>query len=467
MTRSASSPGPSPLGTVGPYVVLGEWPTRGGPRYLRVSDHVTGLSAVLQLFAALPVSLEQAGPPASEALLPFTDYLPNAVMPEGIGLVTELPLGARPASDPLLAARGALAGLQVLHGAGRAHGHLHPALLWQVGGMVRVAGGGIYSLGETYTAARDLQDLGRVLELLGGPLPAPLQVLHQPGNLSAQQILESLEKVGDAPRALETAHTQETEPPPAAEALSVAGLPIAEPQTMPRPLPDVPTAASLQPPAPAVAEPEQTQAAVTELAEPAPLKSGTPQPVAPRTATPARPASPQPAAKVPELRLGEVKGAALRAAQRLKADAQRLGQTVPGPAGDAIGRGQSVPVQAARATVSAPPRKLLPVWLWPLLALLLLATLLGLWKGGQPRSQAGCCSVEFRVVGGNSASLTLQSAPLGTGWQAGRSLGTIPSRVQFPAAGTYRLMVSSQGFTPAPLNLTVPTTRPITVNLAP
>ncbi|WP_102127058.1 PEGA domain-containing protein [Deinococcus planocerae] len=170
---------------IGPYVaardLTGDLPG-GEVRTLRATDRLTGMPVLLHVLdqaVALPAL------PHDPALLPFTD---SGVDGEAVYLATELPPHAVPAADPLLAARGALAGLAALHEAGLTHGGVGPAQLWSVDGRVALAGAGLpWARGKA--PGDDLRDLAATLETLGG-LPAPLR--GAPETLSARDLLARL-----------------------------------------------------------------------------------------------------------------------------------------------------------------------------------------------------------------------------------------------------------------------------------
>lgn len=187
--------------SIGPYVVVREIPTRPGfspdggqIRTYRATDRLTGIPVLLH---DLPTMTGVPSLPPSPALLPFTDIVVNA---GEAYLVTELPPNAVPARDPHQAARGALAGLAALHESGLVHGNLNTAQLWSVDGPVRLAGGGRYPLGGSFTAERDLQALAATLDDLGG-LPPILALLRtEPQRVSARDALQLLQ-AGEQPPA--------------------------------------------------------------------------------------------------------------------------------------------------------------------------------------------------------------------------------------------------------------------------
>jgi hypothetical protein len=114
-------------------------------------------------------------------------------------------------------------------------------------------------------------------------------------------------------------------------------------------------------------------------------------------------------------------------------------------------------------------------WRWPVLvAALLVLVLGGLWAWGQGRAQpqgvtaAACCSVQFELSGAAPASgvrLTLAQAPAGADLSPGAVLGTVPGTVRLPSAGTYRVRVAADGFTPETVSVTVPAAAPVRIEL--
>lgn len=183
---------------IGPYVVNREVSPvrRSDPaeatlpltsRTLWVTDRLTGMPALLH---ELPTPMPAPELPRSAWVLPFSDLV---VEGSQAYLVTELPLNAVPASDPVLAARATLAALETLHSHGLAHGGLDSGQLWSVDGQVMVVGGGLHRLDRQFTVARDLQDLATTLDDLGG-LPPILSLLRNPSDtLSAREARQLLE----------------------------------------------------------------------------------------------------------------------------------------------------------------------------------------------------------------------------------------------------------------------------------
>jgi hypothetical protein len=114
-------------------------------------------------------------------------------------------------------------------------------------------------------------------------------------------------------------------------------------------------------------------------------------------------------------------------------------------------------------------------WRWPVLVGALVVLVLGgLWVWGQGRAQpqgmaaAACCSVQFELSGAAPASgvrLTLAQAPAGAGLSPGAALGTVPGTVSLPSAGTYRVRVAADGFTPETVSVTVPAAAPVRIEL--
>lgn len=194
--RGGRAAGPLILGSVkpiGPYVAVQELPppatgvaaAQSPVQTLRASDRLTGIPVLLHL---LPHAQDLPQMPVSPHLLPVVD---SGVDGEQAYLVTELPLQARPASDPLLTARGALSALAVLHGQGMAHGGVSAAQLWTLDSGVALAGAGLPWRGDAGPAA-DLSDLVLTLGEMGA-LPEALRPLQdQPGSLSARDALARL-----------------------------------------------------------------------------------------------------------------------------------------------------------------------------------------------------------------------------------------------------------------------------------
>ncbi|AFD24960.1 carboxypeptidase-like regulatory domain-containing protein [Deinococcus gobiensis] len=195
---------------------------------------------------------------------------------------------------------------------------------------------------------------------------------------------------------------------------------------------------------------------------------------APPLTPPARPASapePERLTSAPRrelrpmrLRWSEGRGAETGGWQRRRAEADpgpaEAGPANPGSPGTGLGR----PDLGAALTR----------WRWPVLAALLLVLLLGaVWAWGQGRGpQAGagadCCTVRFELSGAAPASgvrLTLAQAPAGAGVRSGASLGTVPGTVRLPSAGTYRVRVAAEGFTPETVSVTVPVSAPVRIEL--
>ncbi|MEF2278121.1 hypothetical protein V3W47_07395 [Deinococcus sp. YIM 134068] len=174
---------------IGPYVAardLAGDPSGSGVRTLRATDRLTGMPVLLHVLgrAVAPPAL-----PPSPALLPFTD---SGVDGELVYLVTELPLHAQPAADPVLAAHGALTGLSALHEAGLTHGGVAPAQLWSVDGHVALAGAGLPWEGHrdgAGTPRDDLRALAATLRELGGVPPA---LRDAPESLTARELLTRL-----------------------------------------------------------------------------------------------------------------------------------------------------------------------------------------------------------------------------------------------------------------------------------
>ncbi|ACO45397.2 hypothetical protein DEDE109153_03895 [Deinococcus deserti] len=172
---------------IGPYVAARDLSgAQQSVRTLHATDRLTGMPVLLHL---LPGPLAVPELPDHPALLPFSDH---GVYSGQAYLVSELPLHAQPASDPLLAARGALLALDALHSAGLVHGGVGPSQLWSVDGEVVLAGAGLPWHAGQASAQTDLRDLVQTLDTLGG-LPARLAPLRDaPGTLSARDALDRL-----------------------------------------------------------------------------------------------------------------------------------------------------------------------------------------------------------------------------------------------------------------------------------
>ncbi|OOV15050.1 hypothetical protein [Deinococcus sp. LM3] len=224
--------------SIGPYVAARELPGRTGSpvRTLRATDRLTGMPVLLHVLPYPPALPEL---PEHPHVLPVVD---SGVDGDHGYLVTELPLQARPASDALLTARGALSALAALHGRGVVHGGLSPAQLWSVDGHVLLTGAGLPWGGDP-GPADDLYALAVILSEMG-PLPAALRPLaEQPGTLSAAQALSRLNATpGTQAAPPVTADPLPAQPLPPATPLPAAPLPAA-------PLPErpVPEAAPSEP----------------------------------------------------------------------------------------------------------------------------------------------------------------------------------------------------------------------------
>lgn len=174
---------------IGPYVAARELSgDQQTVRTLRATDRLTGMPVLLHLLPG-PVTVPDL--PDHPALLPFTD---QGLDGSQAYVVSELPLHAQQAADPLLAARGALQALDALHSAGLVHGGVGPAQLWSVDGEVVLAGAGLAWGAREASAQADLRDLAQTLDALGG-LPARLAALRDaPGTLSARDALARLKQ---------------------------------------------------------------------------------------------------------------------------------------------------------------------------------------------------------------------------------------------------------------------------------
>ncbi|WP_135227593.1 hypothetical protein [Deinococcus fonticola] len=116
-----------------------------------------------------------------------------------------------------------------------------------------------------------------------------------------------------------------------------------------------------------------------------------------------------------------------------------------------------------------------PAWLLP--ALLGLVLLLGLLVWGLSRRPAAaraapaaagqCCTVNFRVSGGGRASISILNTTSRGRWAPGEVIGKVPGTLNLPGPGQYKLGVTSEGFSPANVDVTVPTSQPVTIRLGP
>ncbi|WP_291427021.1 PEGA domain-containing protein [Deinococcus sp.] len=574
---------------IGPYVVIREVsPTPGTPvrsdegggvsRTLLVTDRVTGMPALLHGLCR-PRPAPQL--PRSPSLLPFVDLVRSG---DDTYLVTELPPQVTAANDPVLAARGALSALNVLHMSGLAHGAIDAGQLWSVDGRVMLAGGGLTPLGPDYTAARDLRDLAVALDQIGG-LPGILGLLRDPPtDLSAQ----------DARKLLEAgARDEMSASAPSLSPASLFGSGTLLPQqgsyvrqssldeSGPSPAAALrpPSAVTVYPAAPAppgtdlgagtldaeniadfklnidewdfpvslkerLQEEGQYAAAApnhsTRTAATFPTGAGVTT-VAEASAVPlSPPTSPESAPTAAETRK---RGVASRARDRLRADTARLKtlaearrDLAPGQWAEVVGSAgvptespqerrrreqqamqaqakldvqnaadrQSTATSARQSSVGGEPlpagerRTLKPIratwsadqtwhvvredgatpsfapprWLWPVLGGLAAALLLtALVHNRRQPSAAPCCTVQFILKGANAqnktAHLTVETAPAAARLQPGQSVGQAPGTVHLAVPGQYRLRVSTDGFTPASLKVSVPTSQPVTINLGP
>ncbi|UQN05680.1 hypothetical protein [Deinococcus sp. QL22] len=156
-------------------------------RTLRATDRLTGMPVLVHV---LPAALPVPQLPDHPALLPYSD---EGMDGEDAYLVTELPLHAVLASDPVLAARGALAGLAALHSTGLIHGGVSTSQLWSVDGRVALAGAGLPWSEGPGSPDDDLRALADALAQLGG-VPEPLRALQDsPGTLTALAALARLQ----------------------------------------------------------------------------------------------------------------------------------------------------------------------------------------------------------------------------------------------------------------------------------
>lgn len=584
---------PSILGRVkpiGPYVAVQALPPPASGvaaadsmiQTLRATDRLTGIPVLLHV---LPQAQSLPEIPVSPHLLPVVD---SGVDGEQAYLVTELPLQAHPALDPLLAARGALAALDTLHGQGLAHGGVSQSQLWNHDGGVALAGAGL-PWREDATPQADLSDLALTLQAMGA-LPEALAPLRdQPGTLSARAALARLADASpDGPQGV-VAGSGGSLSPAAAAPLPEPGMRGADPTRTAEAVglsrtPAVRVVARSQ--AQEAGEGKATASSTSGVA--APSGAGGPEQLAGKAeqkaagqgegtgqlgrdapapaplvspfsnAPTGQPETPQERRKRQnderrEQAMLDSQAAAQRKAARLKAQQEEearhaasaaeqaaLGVPVPepfqmgfvptqpageahagadvqsrqierlpaslrrpsGPPQDAVQRlpgGESAPARASarnltpirigwdeddswRVVRTAPETRPTPPlmrWVPLALALVVLLVLALVWAlgartpsavGADPVSAGRSVSsraVTFTVRGaaGVTAQLSVVSAPDGANLSAGQNLGAVPGQIQFPVEGPYRLKVVAQGYRPATLDLKVPRTQPVTIDL--
>ncbi|WP_272977000.1 PEGA domain-containing protein [Deinococcus geothermalis] len=408
--------------SIGPYVaardLTGDRPA-GAVRTLRATDRLTGIPVLLHV---LPHAVPLPELPQDPALL-----LPSEGGIDGdtAYVVTELPPHALPATDPVLAARGGLAALAALHGAGLTHGGVDAAQLWSVDGRVALAGAGLPWGGEA-TPAGDLRDLLRTLETLGGVPPALRDV---PDEATARDLLARL----DVP-------VQEPEKGRAAPDWAAASA-------SPLPTSLVAIASSAEPVRTDSAD-EQAPAPQASEAEP-PSKAAEVAPLPPTARS-------IPTERVP--------------ARRVAGDPVRI-------TWDANGTRRVI--KSGRDEV---PRR--PGWRRPVLTLFLLLLIVLLlfagWRAWRSSTvpvsasasqtpSAACCDVRFTVQGTPAAPvrLSLVSAPAGVKVDPDRVVGQAPGTVRLPQPGTYTLRVAAEGYTPGMVTVKVPSAVPVQITLTP
>lgn len=443
----------APVKPIGPYVaardLTGDRPA-GAVRTLRATDRLTGMPVLLHV---LPHAAPLPGLPPDPALLPPSE---GGIDGDTAYVVTELPPHAVPASDPLLAARGALAGLAALHEAGLAHGGVGTAQLWSMDGRVALAGAALPWGGEA-TPARDLRDLTDTLGTLG-EVPQALRDL--PAGATARDLLARLDA---SPPARVTRRRDAAQPVPAASERAQSSPPQGSAPATPVPLSDPPASrlvvaavpaepvqvvqvGSPEAPSPVPAQPVSAEVGATAEAPNSPLEGEGASPTAARS----------PTGRVP--------------ARRLSGEPVRI-------AWDADGTRRVVKPGREAAPPPRRARRRAPGWLLPLLALLLLLLLAGVWwaqRGASapvPTAAASptCCEVRFKVqgAGGVPVRLGVVSAPAGSGFTPGQEVGQAPGVVRLPRRGKYTLRVSAQGYTPETVVVTAPSSRPVPITLTP
>ncbi|GGO19821.1 hypothetical protein [Deinococcus humi] len=565
---------------IGPYVAVQALPppVTGAAaassliRTLRATDRLTGIPVLLHL---LPHAQSLPELPVSPHLLPVVD---SGMDGEQAYLVTELPLQAHPARDPLLTARGALAALSTLHGQGLSHGGISAAQLWNHDGGVALAGAGLLWRQDA-TPQADLSDLALALQDMGA-LPEVLRPLRDhPGSLSAREALVLLDGAPPSAETPQPASDGATEPtpskPPGLEArgsgVDPAGTGGGEDGSA---TPHVRVVARYQR--------QEASGATTMAPSSSEETSGTSMPekpggdvrrqegdapptgprVSPFSNAPAgQPETPQERRKRQnderrEQAMLDSQAAARRKAARLKAQkeeeereaasaaeqaargvpvpepfqmgfvaAPEDGEARPGndpqarqierlpaslrrpaeaplqgtvqrlPGGDAgptrspsrnltpirIGWDEDDSWRVVRTAPKARPAPPLLRWVPLALALIVLLVLALVWALGAARTSAitagtasavsgsksspGAVTFTVRGAAGVTARLSVVSAPDGANLSADQNLGVVPGQIRFPVAGTYRLKVLARGYRPATLDLTVPRTQPVTIDL--
>lgn len=441
----------APVKPIGPYVaardLTGDRPA-GAVRTLRATDRLTGMPVLLHV---LPHAAPLPGLPAHPSLLSPSE---GGIDGDTAYVVTELPPHALPASDPLLAARGALSGLAALHEAGLTHGGVGKEQLWSVDGRVALAGAGL-PWGGAATPTQDLSDLADTLRALGGIPPA---LRDAPPGATARDLLARLDAA----------------PPP-------------EPARSPAPNPRVPVTPAApeseqaspstpaQKDAPSTPVPVPPSAPVVVAAPPDPVQVGAEEATGEASPSPAE-VTAEPTSKEEEGAAPPVTPTPSRATSG-RVPPRRVGGEPVRIAWDADGTRHVVrPGQVAPA-----PRRRAPGWLLPLLALLLLLLIAGVWwaRRAAPTSTATptaavavsgpCCEVRFAVRGveGVPVRLSVLSAPRGSGVSRGQEVGQAPGVVRLPQPGDYTLRVTAEGYTPGTVSVTAPSNVPVQINLTP
>ncbi len=492
-------------------------------------DRLTGMAALLHLLPAgrghpLPVL------PASAALLPVSEIEHWDAQSYA---VSELPHTAALATHPAEVAHGVLTALEALHRAGMAHGGVGTAQFWQVGKDIYLSGAGLPWQPQP-TPQDDLRALAAALDELGGR-PAALRRLE---TMTAAQALEALASQVSPPSPAPPGPAPSpsgptlsgpivvgsalTAPSPAAPLASEpqtplpAGLPSASEPSVPAQVPAVrvvpePAPASSAPPSedpmtgggvapsapePVAPQPEAERAAPTPAA---PIRIGFDDPL------PLAPSADEPASELPLLDWTPPAVPALLPPEPSAAPPVTLTKPPPPaplPAGPPVvsgpksGTSGATPrtqpvrigweedhswrvVRAGGEQVRANRPRRMPRWVWPLLALLLLAAGLGLWGLSRWRGRAltpaalspavsACCSVVFRVTGSSTSPVKIWvvEAPGNSPLKPGALLGTAPGTLRFPdVAGPYRLKFQAQGHASMLATLNLPSSLPFDIVL--
>ncbi|ADV67287.1 hypothetical protein [Deinococcus maricopensis] len=443
----------------GPYVLTHTLMT-GQVRVSRAVDRLTGMPALLY----------QPRTPFTPTLPDHPNLLPYTAAGDDY-LVADLAPHAEHATDATLAADGALRALAALHEHGLVHGGVHEMNLWELDGEALLAGAGLAwgPLGEDRDAPEggksafaDLYALGRALQRLGNMPPTLTPLLdpdpyRRPAAAAALLLLHAPEPEPAALTPAEATLRAEA-PAPASGGPVVPATPLVT-------LDPPPIIVIEAEPAPGsaeviTAELPRSVPDLVEAPEPTPLpelayedfeESVTVVPAASTPMAPSRPADDDPDPERPADRAPDDAARARHAPIRIGWEEDHSWRVVKSP---------TDPATPAR---SRPPL----VWLAPVV--LLLALLGGVYLAARDPAPAvtTCCTVEFRVQGATTpVNVRVTRAPNGSILRAGDLLGVAPGLLRFPdTPGTYRLRAEATNYAPIEFNLTIPTARPITINV--